>query len=293
VVNQADRFGLRRIDEVPGQDQLHGFSFPDQSCQALSASSAGNYAEINFRLAQLRVITREPKITCQSKLHPAPEAETVDHGDHRFRKIFNSIENALSCHGVALSERRAPFEFADVCACDKSFVACSGHDQHVRVRHRLERIQSMEDFIPSLLVQRISLIGTVNGEGRNAVVGLEENVLIYHAWSHYMETPGELIPIKFLPALVDVEQRADGTLVLRSPEPLRPAARCLGEYLERWAAERPNELFLAPRSGNAWRTVTWSEARRQVHAIATSLLARGVSVDHPVAVLSENSIEHG
>ena len=68
-----------------------------------------------------------------------------------------------------------------------------------------------------------------------------------------MEIAADLVPIKFLPARVDVEQRADGTLVLRSPEPLRPYARCLGEYLERWAAEKPNEVFLAQREGEARR----------------------------------------
>ena len=101
--------------------------------------------------------------------------------------------------------------------------------------------------------------------------------------------------IRFLPARVDVERRLDGTLVLRSPEPLRPYARCLGEYLERWATERPDGIFLAERegpAGGAWRKVTWADARRQVHALATSLLRRGVSVEHPVAILSDNSIEH-
>ena len=107
-----------------------------------------------------------------------------------------------------------------------------------------------------------------------------------------METAADLIPIKFLPARVDVERRKDGTLILRSPEPLRPYARCLGEYLERWAAEKPNDVFLAQRAGDTWRKITWAETRRQVYAIATSLLARGVSVERPVAVLSDNSIEH-
>ena len=108
-----------------------------------------------------------------------------------------------------------------------------------------------------------------------------------------METTADLIPLKFLPARVDVERLAGGTLVLRSPEPLRPYARCMGEYLEHWAAKKPDEVFLAQRAGEVWRKMTWGETRRQVHAIATSLLARGVSVEHPVAVLSDNSIEHG
>jgi feruloyl-CoA synthase len=107
-----------------------------------------------------------------------------------------------------------------------------------------------------------------------------------------METTPERIPIRFLPPRVDVERRPDGTFILRSPEPHRPCARCLGEYLERWAAEKPNDIFLAEREGESWRKITWAAARRQVHAIAASLLARGVSLDHPVAILSDNSIEH-
>jgi feruloyl-CoA synthase len=108
-----------------------------------------------------------------------------------------------------------------------------------------------------------------------------------------METSPDPAPIKFLPARVDVERRADGSLVLRSPEPLRPYARCIGEYLERWAAEKPDEVFLAQREGERWRKITWAETHRQVHALAAFFLKREVSPDHPVVVLSDNSIEHG
>ena len=107
-----------------------------------------------------------------------------------------------------------------------------------------------------------------------------------------MENRPQLIPIRFLPARVEVERRTDGTIVLRSPEPLRPYARCLGEYLERWAAEKPDDVFLAEREGDSWRKITWAETRTLVHAISTSLLQRGVSLEHPVAILSDNSIEH-
>jgi feruloyl-CoA synthase len=102
----------------------------------------------------------------------------------------------------------------------------------------------------------------------------------------------ELIPIRFLPARVDLESRADGTLILRSPEPLRPYARCIGEYLERWAAEKPNGVFLAERKNKAWKKLTWSKACAHVRNIAAYLLNRGLSSDRPVAILSENSIDH-
>src|SRR5213594_4774838 len=107
-----------------------------------------------------------------------------------------------------------------------------------------------------------------------------------------MENRPELVPIRFLPARVNVERRPDGIIFLRSPEPLRPYARCLGEYLERWAAEKPDDAFLAEREGNTWRKITWADTRRLVHALATSFLQRGVSAERAIAILSDNSIEH-
>src|SRR3989475_10075984 len=107
-----------------------------------------------------------------------------------------------------------------------------------------------------------------------------------------MENRPQLVPIRFLPARVNVERRPDGIIILRSPNPPRPYARCLGEYLERWAAEKPDEVFLAEREAEIWRKLTWAETRALVYAIATSLLERGVSTERPVAILSDNSIEH-
>ncbi len=105
-------------------------------------------------------------------------------------------------------------------------------------------------------------------------------------------TATEFIPVNFLDAQVNVERRADGTLVLRSPEILAPYARCLGEFLERWAREKPEQIYLAQRDGDGWRTLTFGETRTQVRTIATVLLAHNLSATRPLAILSENSIEH-
>ena len=102
----------------------------------------------------------------------------------------------------------------------------------------------------------------------------------------------EFVPVNFLPAQVNVERRDDGVLVLRSPEPLAPYARCIGEHLERWAKERPDQVYLAQRDGDSWLTLTYAETLRRVRAVATGLLPRDLSAARPVAILSENSIEH-
>src|SRR5206468_8544697 len=98
--------------------------------------------------------------------------------------------------------------------------------------------------------------------------------------------------IRFLPARVNVERRPGGIIILRSPEPLRPYPRCLGEYLERWAAEKPDEVFLAEREAEIWRKITWAETRALVYAIATSLLERGVSPERRAAILSAIWLDH-
>jgi hypothetical protein len=40
----------------------------------------------------------------------------------------------------------------------------------------------------------------------------------------------------------------------------RPIARAAGEWLVQWAAAAPDRTFLAERSGDDWRRVTYREA---------------------------------
>ncbi|WP_025033631.1 feruloyl-CoA synthase [Bradyrhizobium sp. DOA9] len=90
------------------------------------------------------------------------------------------------------------------------------------------------------------------------------------------------------------EHRPDGSIVLRSPEPLGEFARCTGDWLEQWAQQRPDAIFLAER-GNVempWTTVTYAQALRKVRATASWILAQGLSADRPLAILSDNSIDH-
>jgi len=98
--------------------------------------------------------------------------------------------------------------------------------------------------------------------------------------------------LHFAPATVDVERRADGAQVLRSPQLLQPYARCIGEHLERWAREAPERCFLAERVGAVWRRLTFGEALTQARSIGAALLARGLSAERPAMVLSDNSIDH-
>lgn len=85
----------------------------------------------------------------------------------------------------------------------------------------------------------------------------------------------------------------DGSFVLRSPEPLKPYARCVGEWLERWAAQTPDARAFAERTADgAWRELTWRQTRDHVASIAQSLLDLDLAAQAPIVVLSDNSIDH-
>jgi feruloyl-CoA synthase len=95
------------------------------------------------------------------------------------------------------------------------------------------------------------------------------------------------------PAIV-ADRRADGTIILKSSEPLRETARCVGDWLERWARQTPERIFLAER-GNVdapWTTVSYRDALRQVRSIASWILAQRLSAERPLVILSDNSVDH-
>ena len=98
--------------------------------------------------------------------------------------------------------------------------------------------------------------------------------------------------LRLAPARVNVERRADGSTILRSPDPLRPFARASGEWLVHWASAAPERTFLAERSGDDWRRLSYAQALDAVRRIGGSLLARGLTPSSPVAILSDNSVNH-
>src|SRR3982751_1999435 len=99
--------------------------------------------------------------------------------------------------------------------------------------------------------------------------------------------------IELLPPGVRAHRAATG-LVLESPVAPGEPARCIGDWLVRWARERPGAVFLAERGASgAWAPLTYAEALASVEGIASNLLERGAAPDRPVMILSDNSVAAG
>ena len=99
--------------------------------------------------------------------------------------------------------------------------------------------------------------------------------------------------VKLGPRDVTVEHRPDGTMLLRSAQPLGSYPDKLTERLEFWAAETPTQPFFAQRDINGgWRTITYEQALEFARRIGQSLIDRGLSAERPIVILSGNDIEH-
>ena len=98
--------------------------------------------------------------------------------------------------------------------------------------------------------------------------------------------------LRFAPAKVDTERRADGTILLRSPQKLGPYARCVTEWLIKWSDQAPERTFLQERKGDGWKKLSYRETYGAVRRIGQALLDMGLGKDRPVAILSDNSIDH-
>jgi feruloyl-CoA synthase len=84
----------------------------------------------------------------------------------------------------------------------------------------------------------------------------------------------------------------DGSFVLRSPQRLEAASRCVGEWVEHWALVKPEALAFAEPTADGWTVLDWRTLRRRLGAVAQALLDLDAPLHRPVAVISDNSLDH-
>lgn len=96
---------------------------------------------------------------------------------------------------------------------------------------------------------------------------------------------------RYAPRALEVERQGE-TLILRNPMPYAATMRTTTAPLARWAAEAPDRVWLAERTGEAWRTVTYAQAAQQIAALAGGLAGLGLSRGQPLLILARNGIDH-
>ena len=90
-----------------------------------------------------------------------------------------------------------------------------------------------------------------------------------------------------------VETRADGSQVIRSTEALQTFPDSLIDSLSQWARQAPERTLVARRGPDGeWRRISYAQMLQRVQAVAQVLVDLKLSVERPVAILSDNDIEY-
>ncbi len=88
---------------------------------------------------------------------------------------------------------------------------------------------------------------------------------------------------------------ANGHTYLNADQSLAPYAHRMTDKLVHWAAAAPDRTLYArrdPARGGEWRHITFAQALASARSIGQALLDRGLNAHRPLAILSENSLEH-
>ncbi|QHT65480.1 feruloyl-CoA synthase [Rhodocytophaga rosea] len=108
---------------------------------------------------------------------------------------------------------------------------------------------------------------------------------------HLKDTPYRKVP--FGEVSIDKTVKADGSLLLKSNIPLQAHPHRMTERLLHWAEHRSNQVFIGQRdTAGIWWTYTYQQTLTIVRSIAQYLLNANLSEKRPIAILSENSVEH-
>lgn len=97
---------------------------------------------------------------------------------------------------------------------------------------------------------------------------------------------------RYAPRRLDIERRADGSLVLANPTPHDTPFTTTLDALVHWAVAAPERTWLAERDGEGWREVSYADSLGQVSALAGGLGDLGLKRGDCLLILARNTIDH-
>ena len=105
-------------------------------------------------------------------------------------------------------------------------------------------------------------------------------------------------PLAFGVTRVALREGAAGTRYLQADQPLLPYAQRMTDRLVHWAQTAPNRTWMAQRMRKAdgstgdWQYITYAQALQSARSIGQALIDRALGPERPVAILSENDLDH-
>ena len=105
-------------------------------------------------------------------------------------------------------------------------------------------------------------------------------------------------PLRFGVTRVRLQEASQGVRYMQADQDLQPYPARLSDRMAHWAQRKPEQIFMARRRKTAdgslgdWQYLSYGQAWQKARNIAQGLINLGLSAQRPVAILSENSLEH-
>ena len=105
-------------------------------------------------------------------------------------------------------------------------------------------------------------------------------------------------PLTFGVTQVSLRHGEGGVQYLIAAQALNDFPLRITDRLAHWASTAPARSFMAKRAKLAdgkkgdWQHISYAQAWASAKCIAQALINRGLSVERPVAILSENDLDH-
>jgi len=114
-----------------------------------------------------------------------------------------------------------------------------------------------------------------------------------------MSPPARYRDMRYGITRVHVQTRDNGVQYAQADEALQTYPHRMTDKLLHWSRVAPDRTLMARRkrlpdgTTGDWEHLTYAQAVTAARRIGQALLHKGLSVDRPVVILSENSLEHG
>ena len=141
--------------------------------QALGATGAGQDAEVDLRLAELRGFRRDDDVARHRELAAAAEAIARDGRDERRAQRANRVP-AVDAAALVQIDRRRRRELADVGTGREHSLAAAEHDAADRVVF-VELLQRADDLVHQLRGQRVERLRPVHQHDADGSVALDDD----------------------------------------------------------------------------------------------------------------------
>jgi len=93
---------------------------------------------------------------------------------------------------------------------------------------------------------------------------------------------------------VELNRKDNGEMILKSSDIIGAYPKNLGVWVAKWAEKTPDNIFMAEKidNNNFWNEITYQDFLKKIKSVGQALINRKLSIERPVAILSDNSIDN-